>query len=226
MPLSESTPTKFTSTTPTLSTRSILTQQGNATNTNGLLEQDTLVQSHPICSDIIADVGTDLGSVLLARAHDTHRMRRAALNPYFSKASVNKLETINREKVSILLERFEIHRVTGKLVSLSIILRALTSDIINQYAFGNSGNNLDCDDYNASFYESIAAFFEVAPAAMHCGWLGPLLNSLPISLMSKLSPAMGTLHQMRKVRHSIIDCMPLIQVFSLGKPRSTRSAFP
>ena len=71
VPLSESIPTKFTSMTPTLSTRSILTQQGNATNTNGLLEQDTLVQSHPICSHMIADIVIDLGAVLLARSHDT-----------------------------------------------------------------------------------------------------------------------------------------------------------
>ena len=71
VPLSESIPTKFTSMTPTLSTRSILTQQGNATNTNGLLEQDTQVQSHTIGSDMIADIVIDLGSVLLARSHDT-----------------------------------------------------------------------------------------------------------------------------------------------------------
>ena len=153
-------------------------------------------------------------------------MRRAALNPYFSKASVNKLEIINREKVSTLLERFEMHRATGKLISLSIILRALTSDIINQYAFGNSGNNLDRDDYNAPFYESIAAFFEIAPAAMHCGWLGPVLNSLPASLMIKLSPAMGTLYRMRKVRRPIIIRMHLIQNSSYGKPKSTKSVFP
>ena len=137
-------------------------------------------------------------------------MRRAALNPYFSKASVNKLETINREKVSTLLERFEKHRATGELISLSIILRALTNDIINQYAFGKSGNNLNRNDYNASFYESIAAFFEVAPASMHCGWLGPALNSLPAILMIKLWPAMGTLYQMRKVGRLIIFRMHLI----------------
>ncbi|KAL8795788.1 MAG: hypothetical protein Q9195_001840 [Heterodermia aff. obscurata] len=147
----------------------------------------------------------NLGSVLLARPHDTHRMRRTALNPYFSKASVNKLETINREKVSTLLERFEKHRALGNPIALSIILRALTSDIINEYAFGSSGNNLDRDDYNASFYESIAAFFEVAPAAMHCGWLGPVLDALPSSLMVKLSPAIGTLYQMRKVWETQIE---------------------
>lgn len=153
-------------------------------------------------------------------------MRRAALNPYFSKASVNKLEIINREKISTLLGRFEIHRATGEVISLSIILRALTSDIINQYAFGSSDNNLDRDDYNASFYESIAAFFEVAPAAMHCSWLGPVLNSLPVSLMVKLSPALGTLYRMRKVRRLIRIRMHLIQLSSFGKPKSTRSAFP
>ena len=139
---------------------------------------------------------------------------------------MNKLEIINREKVSTLLERFEIHRATGKSISLSIILRALTSDIINQYAFGNSGNNLGRDDYNASFYESIAAFFEVAPAAMHCSWLGPLLNSLPESLMIKLSPAMGKLYRMRKVRGLDIVRIHLTRLSSYGKPKSTRSAFP
>ena len=62
---------KFTSMTPTSWTRSILTQRGNVINTNGLLEEDTLVQSHLIRSDICADTGIDLGSVLLARSHDT-----------------------------------------------------------------------------------------------------------------------------------------------------------
>lgn len=132
--------------------------------------------------------------------HDIHRMRRAALNPYFSKASIRKLETIVRERVSTLLKRFERHRATGEVVSLSIVFRALTSDIINQYAFGRSGDYLSLEDYFAPFYESVMAFFNGFHLSLYFPWLGPLLDSLPTEFTSKLTPALNVLNQMRKVR--------------------------
>ena len=154
--------------------------------------------------DPTADIGVDVGSVLAARDHDLHRMRRATLNPYFSKASVRKLESINRERVSTLLNRFETHRATGKVVSLGIIFRALTTDVIQQYSFGVSDNNLDLDDYNAPFYESVLAFFEGIHISIHCAWFGPLVNSLPQSLITALAPPLGGLFRMRKVRNRIL----------------------
>ena len=45
-------------------------------------------------------------SVFGTPGHDLHRMRRAALAPYFSMASVRRLQPVIQERVDVLLERF------------------------------------------------------------------------------------------------------------------------
>ena len=106
-------------------------------------------------------------------------------------------------------------------MSLSLVFRALTSDVINQYAFGRSGDYLSMDDYNISYFESVAAFFEAAHLSAHCAWLGPLLDFLPVSLTTRLVPAMGALHRMRKVGPRIAFYTYLTYI-TLGMGRSDR----
>lgn len=147
----------------------------------------------------ITDGFVDVGSIIATRSHDIHRMRRSALNPCFSRQSLKKLEPIIRERVSTLLERLATHCANGDVAPMTGVFRALTSDIIEQYAFGTSGNRLSQEDYNSSFYEGVMAFFEGLHLSIHVGWLGPLLDSLPVSMIESLVPTMVILNQMRKV---------------------------
>jgi cytochrome P450 len=131
--------------------------------------------------------------------HELHRMRRAALSPYFSKASIRRLEPIIREIVSKLLKRMDSHQKSGEPLPMTVVYKAVTSDIINNYAFGKSGNCMDMEDYNVSFFESVEAIFEASHLSLQFGWLGPLMESLPMALTTKLMPGMAHLFKMQQV---------------------------
>ena len=100
--------------------------------------------------------------------HDLHRKRRAALSPFFSKASVRRLEPIIRDGVSKLLERMEDHK-SGEPAAMTLIFKAMTADIINKYAFGESGNYMDMGDYNRKFFEDVDAVFDASHLLLHVG---------------------------------------------------------
>ena len=67
--------------------------------------------------------------------HNLHRYRRAALNPFFSKRSVQALEPVIQEKVDELLGRRRKALNTSQVVDLSAAYAALTADLVSEYAF-------------------------------------------------------------------------------------------
>ncbi len=144
--------------------------------------------------------------MIVTMPHELHRKRRAAVGTYFSKANVRRQEPMIHESLAKLLGRFEAARKSGEILRLFIVFKAATSDIITRYAFGSSTDFLDQEDFNAPFYETIQTVFECVPWFYHIGWLGPLMNSLPIDVVLKLMPGIGSLHLLRLVNKSL--CLP------------------
>lgn len=66
-------------------------------------------------------------SVFATPGHDLHRLRRSALAPYFSTASVKRLQPLLQERVNKLLERFEGFRDTGGELNTSWAYAAFTN---------------------------------------------------------------------------------------------------
>jgi cytochrome P450 len=74
----------------------------------------------------VAQLGAN-ESALSTIEHETHRMRRAALNPFFSKTAVRKLQPIIDDILHRLLGRFEQFRETGQPMTVSLAFAAFTS---------------------------------------------------------------------------------------------------
>lgn len=72
---------------------------------------------------------------LATESHELHRIRRAAIAPYFSKAALQKLEPGVQGQVDKLVGRFEELKGSGRNVCLKNVFACLTGDIIGQYAF-------------------------------------------------------------------------------------------
>lgn len=68
--------------------------------------------------------------------HEHHRLRRSALNPFFSKASIAAIEPLVQDKVDRLCQALAAHVESGKAVELQTAFVALTLDVILHYAFG------------------------------------------------------------------------------------------
>lgn len=69
--------------------------------------------------------------------HDVHRMRRAALNPFFSKAKVRSLQPLIQDVAHQLLTRLDEFKHNGEHLTLSLAYAALTNGI-------SSHNHLFC----------------------------------------------------------------------------------
>ena len=86
-----------------------------------------------------------------------------------------------------------------KPVALTVVYKAMTSDIINSYSFGKSDNSLDRKDYREQYFEDVQNAFEAAHLLCHVGWLGPLTQALPLAITTRMMPAMGAMVEMQQV---------------------------
>lgn len=59
--------------------------------------------------------------------HNLHRMRRGAMNPYFSKAKVRVLQSRIESSLNNLLVRFQEFQESGKPMTVSLAYAALTN---------------------------------------------------------------------------------------------------
>lgn len=57
--------------------------------------------------------------------------------------------------------------------------KALTSDVITTYAFGQNNNNLDVPDFNAGFWQLFHDLSASGTPNNHFDWILPTIRSLP-----------------------------------------------
>lgn len=82
-------------------------------------------------------------SVFATNGHELHRIRRAAIAPFFSIKSVQRLEPSVQSVIDRLILRFKGLRGTGKVINILHVYCALTLDVISEYSFGRADGALD-----------------------------------------------------------------------------------
>lgn len=85
--------------------------------------------------------------------NEIHRIRRGALNPMFSRQRVLELEGIVQEKANKVCWRMQAGVDQGKPVDLHHAFRAVSVDVISDFAFDGCYDFLDQDDIGATFFE-------------------------------------------------------------------------
>ncbi|KAK2760521.1 benzoate 4-monooxygenase cytochrome p450 [Colletotrichum kahawae] len=133
------------------------------------------------------------GSSFSTVPHDLHRLRRGALNPFFSVRSVTQLEPLIRSKVEKLSSRFGEVAQTGEVIRLDAAFMALTMDIICDYAFANDRKYLDEPDFKLIWKETIIGAFEGGAIGRQFPWMLPVMKRLPLSIVSAMNPSVGHL---------------------------------
>jgi cytochrome P450 len=128
------------------------------------------------------------GAAIVTVEHDLHRSRRAPLNPYFSKQSIQRLEPILQRTWKKVLECLVRNAKSGEPMRMQLLYAATTSDIISDYCFGQSYNNLDREDlkepYFTAFTEGVRGYYLLSTFS----WLPSLMRALPLRLAIFLFP--------------------------------------
>ncbi|OKL60424.1 hypothetical protein UA08_03974 [Talaromyces atroroseus] len=138
-------------------------------------------------------------------SHSHHRVRRNALNPFFSRQAVQRMQPLILEKVERLASRLSEAAHSQRVVRLDVAFMALTMDIICHYAFGESYNYLAHDDFHVEWKNSVISALENGIFLRNFPWALPLLKSIPYSVLKVLQPNAASLAEWANVVKQKVD---------------------
>jgi cytochrome P450 len=127
--------------------------------------------------------------------HDLHRLRRSALNPFFSKKSVTKLEPIIQAQVEKLCLRLKQGR--GQIINLSDALTCLSADVISDCAFGETYGLLDSPDFSPEWRKLMMELSLGTHLMKQFGWAYRLAMATVPWLLPLVHPLSRRLNQLR-----------------------------
>ena len=136
--------------------------------------------------------------------HDHHRLRRAAINPYFSKQSVARLEPTIQSLIDALCARFREFQQSGEVLNLGCAYSALTTDVITEYCFARSYGFLGRKDFGWEWARVLLQASEMSHLLKQFGWLYPTLNAMPNWLVQWTNPPLMHLINFQRVGDFLI----------------------
>lgn len=137
-----------------------------------------------------------------------HRARRAAINPRFSRKMVLELEEVVQSKVVKLCCEVADRFRANKPVDIYHGFRAVTVDVITDYAFDNCYNLLDQEDFGVECISMSRSFAPTLWIFIQWPLLQPVVMNLPMWLAKRLNKAAGVYMQMMKVHMSPLKQIP------------------
>lgn len=126
-------------------------------------------------------------------------MRRGAMNRFFSKESVRRLEPILQAKLDKLLEKLEGFKGAGRAVNVNLPFNAFTGDVITEYCFATTRSYLDMEDFNAQFFEMMVGIHDMAPVARQFVVIPMLMDSLPDWVVERIDHGFNLWGRFRRV---------------------------
>jgi hypothetical protein len=154
-----------------------------------------------------------------------HRVRRAAINPLFSRKVVLDLEGVVQSKVQKLCRRLSEALKDGKPMDLHHGFRAVSVDVITDYAFDNCYNLLDSAGLGIEFFDLIRGMVPAFWIFQQFPFTQKLSTMLPPWLLVKMSPEMALLVQLQLVNAAPIDLLywVLLSDLALNRKSVTKS---
>jgi cytochrome P450 len=137
--------------------------------------------------------------------HNHHRLRRSALNPFFSKSSIAAIEPLIQAKVDRLCEALGEYIHSNADVELQTAFMALTLDIISTYAFGNCFGLLDKQGFSPEWKRAVHAMIEASIMNRHLPWVADILMNLPDYVAAAISPPVAFFLEIQKKIKSEVE---------------------
>ncbi|KAL9122102.1 MAG: hypothetical protein Q9187_001347 [Circinaria calcarea] len=142
------------------------------------------------------------GQILSTQATESaslHRLRRAALSPFFSQAKVFQLQGVITNKIEKLCGILSQHQASHIPANMHNLYRALTVEIITKYAFAESWNMLDNLEEGVSWFNMIRGSSEATAFIRQFNWIMKLMLKLPLWLAIKVAPNLKAIMQVRMI---------------------------
>ena len=137
--------------------------------------------------------------------NSVHRVRRSRLDPFFSRRNVINLEHIVQSRAEKLTKLISAKLERKEAVDMHHAFRAISVDVITDYAFGESYHLLDTADLGRGFFEMVNG---IGPT-MWVFQQWPGLQKVALSMPSAVAKAMN-----RSLKH----VLNLQEVWQVNRP--------
>ena len=149
--------------------------------------------------------------------HELHRLRRKPISPMFSVKRIEDFQPVIRARTDKLVAKLREYRESDRVVPIQRAWMALTTDIITEYAFAKSYNQLDSPNFKDTLHEALIAIYTTGQFALHFPIVFPILDSLPEWFVLKAQPVLQPVVGLRKVSKSLFP--PRLLPFPFHFPR-------
>ncbi|OCK93440.1 cytochrome P450 [Cenococcum geophilum 1.58] len=121
--------------------------------------------------------------------HHIHRLRRTALNRYFSKQAVAKFEPFVRNTAQKLCDALDDYAGKEPVV-LSTAFSSFATDIVTEYAFARCYHFLDRPGFQPNLQTAMDALADMIPLLKQAPWIHKLMRAIPPSWLLRMNPGM------------------------------------
>lgn len=142
--------------------------------------------------------------------HRLHRSRRGALNPFFSKQMIMKLEPVMTNLLHKLCSRLDEARVSKQPLPMRLLWMCYTTDLITTYSMNRSWDHLSSEDFSPLWCQTIKSTAESGHLLKQFPFLFPIIRAMPDWLLGKLQPGMLLLLNFQRVSHDFSNSRNVI----------------
>jgi cytochrome P450 len=136
-----------------------------------------------------ATMGPDI--MFTTVSNDLHRIRRAPLERFFSRKAILEMEDIVKDKVNKLCRTIRENCEAGRPTDVGAAFRAVSIDVITEYAFDNCWNHLDDADFGDWYTEAVRGTSIMWYNFQQFPFLTKPMMSLPQRVGRAMDPMMG-----------------------------------
>jgi cytochrome P450 len=115
-------------------------------------------------------------SVFSTTPYHEHRSKRSIINPFFSKANVDRSEPLLRK---VLLNMIGVLDQAEGPVQLKYAFKSYAIDVVSEFCFPEGSEKAKANDFSATFHEGQEAFTKNLPWFRHFPILVTLATNLP-----------------------------------------------
>ncbi|GAW18576.1 hypothetical protein ANO14919_080540 [Xylariales sp. No.14919] len=112
-------------------------------------------------------------------AHELHRNRREALNPFFSQQRIHRLDPDLTSKAAQVEDIFANVSENGRVLNLSDIYFAFCNDVVHKYCFGSDPNLLSNLRLTSARRNNVVSVLGSVKIMFHFSWIRKLSQWLP-----------------------------------------------
>ena len=131
-----------------------------------------------------------------------HKIRRAALNPFFSQKKIAEYSPAIQKRLDRLSERLdEEYEGEDRVLNLNDMWGCLTTDTIIAYCFEREYHFIEEPDFKSEFAQAISDLMDGVHVVSQFTWLPSFFQTLPDSTVVAMNPTMKTVLKFNNVSH-------------------------